>query len=139
MVNETRAGRAQPVVRVRKRHGAGRETVIADAQKALGDPTSITYSGSAKDVSFQQCGANATQTACQGTHNPMRPIASYVRVIDLARADLASNGHDEQHRARWLDDHHAGRRSSSRSRRNRRIFRSRGRSRSSSTSRRGVS
>ena len=60
------------------------KTVIADAQKALGDPTSITYSGSAKDVSFQQCGANATQTSCQGTHNPMRPIESYVRVIDLA-------------------------------------------------------
>jgi glyoxylase-like metal-dependent hydrolase (beta-lactamase superfamily II) len=60
------------------------KAVIADAQKALGDPTSITYSGSAKNVSFQQCGANATQTVCQGTHDPMRPIASYVRVIDLA-------------------------------------------------------
>src|SRR5262245_40767580 len=59
------------------------KTVIADAQKALGAPTSITYSGSAKDVSFQQCGANATQTMCQGTHDPMRPISSYVRVIDL--------------------------------------------------------
>ena len=34
------------------------ETVIANAQKALGIE-SITYSGSAKDVSFQQCGANA--------------------------------------------------------------------------------
>jgi glyoxylase-like metal-dependent hydrolase (beta-lactamase superfamily II) len=60
------------------------KTVIADAQKALGDPTSITYSGSAKDVSFQQCGANATAMNCQGTHDPMRPITSYVRVIDLA-------------------------------------------------------
>jgi glyoxylase-like metal-dependent hydrolase (beta-lactamase superfamily II) len=60
------------------------KTVIADAQKALGDPTSITYSGSAKDVSFQQCGANATAMSCQGTHDPMRPITSYVRVIDLA-------------------------------------------------------
>src|SRR4051812_22956944 len=59
------------------------KTTIADAQKALGEPTSITYSGSAKDVSFQQCGANATQMACQGTHDPMRPIAGYVRVIDL--------------------------------------------------------
>ena len=58
-------------------------TVIANAQKALGAPTSITYSGSAKDVSFQQCGANATQMVCQGTHDPMRPIGSYVRVIDL--------------------------------------------------------
>ena len=35
------------------------KTVIANAQKALGDPKSITYSGSAKDVAFQQCGANA--------------------------------------------------------------------------------
>ena len=60
------------------------KTVIANAQKALGDPTSITYSGSAKDVSFQQCGANAIQMVCQGTHDPMRPIANYVRVIDLA-------------------------------------------------------
>jgi len=60
------------------------KTVIANAQKALGDPKSITYSGSAKDVAFQQCGANATQMNCQGTHNPMRPITNYVRVIDLA-------------------------------------------------------
>ena len=60
------------------------KTVIANAKKALGDPTSITYSGSAKDVSFQQCGANATAMNCQGTHDPMRPISNYVRVIDLA-------------------------------------------------------
>jgi glyoxylase-like metal-dependent hydrolase (beta-lactamase superfamily II) len=60
------------------------KTVIANAQKALGDPKSITYSGSAKDVAFQQCGANAAAMTCQGTHNPMRPIANYVRVIDLA-------------------------------------------------------
>jgi glyoxylase-like metal-dependent hydrolase (beta-lactamase superfamily II) len=60
------------------------KTVIANAKKALGDPTSVTYSGSARDVSFQQCGANSTQMNCQGTHNPMRPIGSYVRVIDLA-------------------------------------------------------
>jgi hypothetical protein len=60
------------------------KTVIANAQKALGDATSISYSGSAKDVAFQQCGANATQMNCQGTHNPMRPITNYVRVIDLS-------------------------------------------------------
>ena len=60
------------------------KAVIAGAKKALGDPTSVTFSGSARDVAFQQCGANATQMNCQGTHNPMRPIASYVRVIDLA-------------------------------------------------------
>lgn len=60
------------------------KTVIANAQKALGDPKSITYAGSAKDVSFQQCGANAAAMSCQGTHEPMRPITSYVRVIDLA-------------------------------------------------------
>jgi len=35
------------------------KTVIANAQKALGDLKSIMYSGSAKDVAFQQCGANA--------------------------------------------------------------------------------
>jgi glyoxylase-like metal-dependent hydrolase (beta-lactamase superfamily II) len=59
-------------------------TVIDNAQKALGDLKSITYSGSAKDVAFQQCGANATDTTCRGTHDPMRPIANYVRVIDLS-------------------------------------------------------
>ena len=59
------------------------KTVIADAQKALGDLKSITYSGSAKDVAFQQCGANSADTMCRGTHDPMRPINNYVRVIDL--------------------------------------------------------
>jgi glyoxylase-like metal-dependent hydrolase (beta-lactamase superfamily II) len=59
-------------------------TVIASAQRALGDVTSITYSGQAKDVAFQQCGANAAAMTCRGTHDPMRPISNYVRVIDLA-------------------------------------------------------
>jgi glyoxylase-like metal-dependent hydrolase (beta-lactamase superfamily II) len=59
------------------------KAVIANAQKALGDPKSVTYSGSAKDVAFQQCGAGAASMVCQGTHNPMRPITNYVRVIDL--------------------------------------------------------
>jgi glyoxylase-like metal-dependent hydrolase (beta-lactamase superfamily II) len=59
------------------------KAVIANAQKALGNPTSITYSGSARDVSFQQCGANSTAMVCNGTHDPMRPINNYVRVIDL--------------------------------------------------------
>jgi glyoxylase-like metal-dependent hydrolase (beta-lactamase superfamily II) len=59
------------------------KAVIASAQKALGDVRSVTYSGSAKDVAFQQCGANATAMMCQGTHDPMRPINNYVRVIDL--------------------------------------------------------
>jgi glyoxylase-like metal-dependent hydrolase (beta-lactamase superfamily II) len=58
-------------------------TVIAGAQKALGDVRVITYSGSARDVAFQQCGANAADMQCRGTHDPMRPIDSYVRVIDL--------------------------------------------------------
>ena len=60
------------------------KTVIADAQKALGNVRSVTYSGSARDVAFQQCGANATEMICHSTHDPMRPIMSYVRVIDLA-------------------------------------------------------
>ena len=59
------------------------KTVIANAQKAMGDLKSITYSGSAKDVAFQQCGANAADMNCRGTHDPMRPINNYVRVIDL--------------------------------------------------------
>ena len=60
------------------------KAVIASAQKALGDVKSVTYSGTARDVSFQQCGANAADMQCRGTHDPMRPIASYVRVIDLS-------------------------------------------------------
>jgi glyoxylase-like metal-dependent hydrolase (beta-lactamase superfamily II) len=60
------------------------KTVITNAQKALGDLKSITYSGSAKDVAFQQCGANAADMMCKGTHDPMRPINNYVRVIDLS-------------------------------------------------------
>jgi glyoxylase-like metal-dependent hydrolase (beta-lactamase superfamily II) len=68
------------------------KTVIANAQKALGGPQSITYSGSAKDVSFQQCGANATAMNCQGTHDPMRPINNYVRVIDLAAPTTRHTG-----------------------------------------------
>jgi glyoxylase-like metal-dependent hydrolase (beta-lactamase superfamily II) len=68
------------------------KTVIANAQKALGNPTSITYSGSAKDVSFQQCGASASAMVCQGTHDPMRPITNYVRVIDLAAPTSRQTG-----------------------------------------------
>ena len=59
------------------------KTVIANAQKAMGDLKSISYSGTAKDVSFQQCGAYAADMNCRGTHDPMRPITNYVRVIDL--------------------------------------------------------
>ncbi len=67
-------------------------TVIANAQKALGDLKSITYSGSAKDVAFQQCGANAADMQCRGTHDPMRPINNYVRVIDLAAPASRATG-----------------------------------------------
>jgi glyoxylase-like metal-dependent hydrolase (beta-lactamase superfamily II) len=71
------------------------KTVIANAQKALGDLKSITYSGSAKDVAFQQCGSNAADMICRGTHDPMRPINNYVRLIDLtvpaSRATGATN------------------------------------------------
>ena len=59
------------------------KAVIANAQKALGNPKAIAYAGTAKDVAFQQCGANAADMMCRGTHDPMRPITNYVRVIDL--------------------------------------------------------
>ncbi|MEO8097770.1 MAG: MBL fold metallo-hydrolase [Acidobacteriota bacterium] len=68
------------------------KTVIASAQKALGDVKSITYSGSAKDVSFQQCGANAADLTCRGPHDPMRPINNYVRVIDLTAPSWRHTG-----------------------------------------------
>lgn len=67
-------------------------TVIANAQRALGNVTSITYSGAAKDVSFQQCGANAADMICRGTHDPMRPINNYVRVIDLSAPTSRATG-----------------------------------------------
>src|SRR3954467_2801349 len=71
------------------------KTVIANSQKALGDVKSITYSGTAKDVAFQQCGANSTDMICTDIHNPMRPINNYVRAIDLraptSRATGATN------------------------------------------------
>ena len=68
------------------------KTVFVGAQKALGDPRSVTYSGSAKDVAFQQCGANSVVRNCQGTHDPMRPINNYVRVIDLTAATSRHTG-----------------------------------------------
>ena len=67
-------------------------TVIAKAQTALGDLKSITYSGSAKDVAFQQCGANAADMTCRGTHDPLRPISNYVRVIDLTAPASRATG-----------------------------------------------
>jgi len=67
-------------------------TVIENARRALGNVQSITYSGSARDVAFQQCGANAAQLICYGTHDPMRPITEYVRVIDLAAPTTRHRG-----------------------------------------------
>jgi hypothetical protein len=67
-------------------------TVIANAQSALGNLRSITYSGSARDVAFQQCGANAAALICEGIHDPMRPITGYVRVIDLAAPSSRHTG-----------------------------------------------
>jgi len=67
-------------------------TVIAKAQTALGGLKSITYSGSAKDVAFQQCGANAADMTCRGTHDPMRPINNYVRVIDVSAIESRATG-----------------------------------------------
>jgi glyoxylase-like metal-dependent hydrolase (beta-lactamase superfamily II) len=68
------------------------KTVIASAQKAMGDLKSITYSGSAKDVAFQQCGSNAADMNCRGTHDPMRPINNYVRVIDVTASTWRHTG-----------------------------------------------
>ena len=68
------------------------KTVIANSQKALGDIKSITYSGTAKDVAFQQCGANSTDMTCRFTHDPMRPINDYVRVIDLTAPASRATG-----------------------------------------------
>ena len=83
-------------------------TVITDAQRALGNPQSLTYSGSARDVAFQQCGANAAALICYGTHDPMRPITNYVRVIDFNAPLSRHTGTTREFRRRRLDDDHAG-------------------------------
>ena len=59
------------------------DDLISDAQQALGDVDSVMYSGSAQYVNFQQCSANAAARRCEGTHDPMRVITEYQRVIDL--------------------------------------------------------
>ena len=63
--------------------GAGRQN--RNRQRAKSDGRSEIHHlfGNAKDVAFQQCGANAADMNCRGTHDPMRPITNYVRVIDL--------------------------------------------------------
>ena len=91
-----------------RRHRAGcQNCVIANAQKALGDVKSInTYSGAAKDVAFQQCGANSTDMICRLQHDPMRPINNYVRRNRPHGPGIASNGRDQQHRRRRRAFHH---------------------------------
>jgi len=74
------------------------KTVIANAQKALGDVKSITYSGSAKDVAFQQCGANSTDiiqyaVACANGFdvdgNPKSPSAN-ARTLNTVTFGIAA-------------------------------------------------
>ena len=60
------------------------KTVIANAQKALGDVKSITYSGSAKDVAFQQCGANSTDINVAG---------EFKASVGYGRGDLAGTNY----------------------------------------------
>ena len=43
-------------------------------------------------MAFQQCGSNAANMMCRGTHDPLRPIASYVRVIDLTVSSSRHTG-----------------------------------------------
>ncbi len=68
------------------------ERLIADARAALGNVRSVTYSGSARNVAFQQCGASAVSLICNDTHNPMRPIIDYVSVIDLRAPAMRHTG-----------------------------------------------
>jgi hypothetical protein len=75
---------AKPIHRVsaRERHRPGCQNRNRGRAKAAGDLKSITWSGSAKDVAFEQCGSHAADMQCRGTHDPMRPITNYVRVIN---------------------------------------------------------
>lgn len=68
------------------------QTTIANAQRALGNVDSVSLSGAARYVSFQQCGANGGAMICQGTHDPMRPIRAYERVIDLQAPAMRHTG-----------------------------------------------
>lgn len=68
------------------------DNLIVAAQEALGNVQSVSYSGAARNVAFQQCGANGTALRCEGTHDPMRPITDYVRVIDLNRSESRHTG-----------------------------------------------
>ncbi len=84
------------------------KTVIAGAKKALGDPTSITYSGSAKDVAFQQCGANCHRYELPGD---ARSDAADQQLRPRHRsrgAGVASHRRHEQHRGGRLDDRDPG-------------------------------
>ena len=60
-------------------------TVIAAAQKALGAAQAITYSGSARDVAFQQCGANAGEFCRTGAVRGLRysKVVSYGNGTDV--------------------------------------------------------
>jgi glyoxylase-like metal-dependent hydrolase (beta-lactamase superfamily II) len=66
--------------------------LIADARSALGNVDSVMLTGAARNVAFQQCGANGMALLCEGTHDPMRPITNYVRVIDLEAPALRHAG-----------------------------------------------
>ena len=127
-----------PRVPVRDRHRAGREDRNRQRAKGWGDLKSITYSGSAKDVAFQQCGANAADMLCRGTHDPMRPITNYVRVIDLTAPASRHTGATNNPSGGGATTPMPGT-FFHRSRRSRRTSRSRGPTPSSSTSRRGAS
>ena len=66
--------------------------VITSAREALGNVQSVRLEGSAKYVAFQQCGANGTDRRCEGTHDPMRVITDYQRVVDLGAPAMRHSG-----------------------------------------------
>lgn len=66
--------------------------LINDARHALGNVNSVMLSGSAQNVAFQQCGANATNMICEDTHYPMRPIMEYQRVINVNAPAMRHSG-----------------------------------------------
>ncbi len=68
------------------------DTAIANAQRALGNVRSVMYSGSARNVAFQQCGASGVALICNSTHDPMRPITNYTSVINLAAPAMRHGG-----------------------------------------------
>ena len=98
------------------------KTVIANAQKGIGrsrHPSRIR--GRPRMWRSSSAAPTRPQMNCQGTHDPMRPITNYVRVIDLGGAGVTRHGGATNNIGPGGSTTPRRERSSSRSRRSRRM------------------